>query len=95
MDSARTTRARNFPFGGWMFHVVKSRAEVFSCRKNANKPCYLQRSRLGFLGAAVAQEGPGCRQLREETEGASSKTKSPLRSKQHPQKCRNRHYKVE
>ncbi|KAJ1147061.1 hypothetical protein NDU88_013308 [Pleurodeles waltl] len=39
LDSARTTRARNFPFGGWMSHVVKSCAEVFPCRKTANKPC--------------------------------------------------------
>ncbi|KAJ1090968.1 hypothetical protein NDU88_004096 [Pleurodeles waltl] len=27
VGSARTTGARNFPFGGWMSHVVKSRAE--------------------------------------------------------------------
>ncbi|KAJ1089804.1 hypothetical protein NDU88_002948 [Pleurodeles waltl] len=43
--------------------------------------------RLVFLDAAVAQERPGCRQLRLGTEGASSKTRSPLSSRQHPQKC--------
>ncbi|KAJ1082356.1 hypothetical protein NDU88_002524 [Pleurodeles waltl] len=52
-------------------------------------------ARLGFLDAAVAQEGPGCHQLREETEEAPSKTRSPLRSKQHPQKSQNRHYEEE
>ncbi|KAJ1167820.1 hypothetical protein NDU88_008208 [Pleurodeles waltl] len=42
---------------------------------------------LVFLDAAVAQEGPGCRQLRQGTEVASSKTRSPLSSRQHPEKC--------
>ncbi|KAJ1168041.1 hypothetical protein NDU88_008423 [Pleurodeles waltl] len=37
--SARTKRARDFPFGGRIPLAVESRAEVFSRRKNANKPC--------------------------------------------------------
>ncbi|KAJ1166240.1 hypothetical protein NDU88_006648 [Pleurodeles waltl] len=35
-------------------------------------------------------EGPGCRQLRLGTEGASRKTRSPLSSRQHPQKCQKK-----
>ncbi|KAJ1146754.1 hypothetical protein NDU88_013014 [Pleurodeles waltl] len=38
-NSAGTTRARDFPFGGWIPHAVESRAEVFSRRLDANKPC--------------------------------------------------------
>ncbi|KAJ1129376.1 hypothetical protein NDU88_007747 [Pleurodeles waltl] len=37
--SAGTKRARDFPFGGRIPLAVESRAEVFSRRKNANKPC--------------------------------------------------------
>ncbi|KAJ1196019.1 hypothetical protein NDU88_005279 [Pleurodeles waltl] len=32
-------KARDFPFGGWIPHAVESCAEVFSRRKDANKPC--------------------------------------------------------
>ncbi|KAJ1130901.1 hypothetical protein NDU88_009245 [Pleurodeles waltl] len=49
----------------------------------------------GFLDAAVAQEGPGCRHLDKETEGAPSKSGSPHRSRQHPQKYRNGHLEEE
>ncbi|KAJ1098393.1 hypothetical protein NDU88_003504 [Pleurodeles waltl] len=37
--SAGTKRARDFPFGGRIPLAVESRAEVFSRRKDANKPC--------------------------------------------------------
>ncbi|KAJ1168239.1 hypothetical protein NDU88_000186, partial [Pleurodeles waltl] len=37
--SAGTKRDRDFPFGGRIPLAVESRAEVFSRRKNANKPC--------------------------------------------------------
>ncbi|KAJ1196113.1 hypothetical protein NDU88_005373 [Pleurodeles waltl] len=61
--SAGTKRARDFPFSGLFTLAVESRADVFSCRKNTNKPCYQQIVRLAFLEAAVAQEGPGGRKL--------------------------------
>ncbi|KAJ1212940.1 hypothetical protein NDU88_000583 [Pleurodeles waltl] len=67
-DSAGTKRARDFPFGGRIPLAVESRADVFSRRKNANKPCYLQIERLAFLDAAMAQEGPGGRKLDQEGE---------------------------
>ncbi|KAJ1159514.1 hypothetical protein NDU88_000021 [Pleurodeles waltl] len=70
-------------------------AEMFPRRKTANKPCLLQGSRLGFLDTAVAQEGPGCRHLDEEIEGAPSKSGSPHGSRQHPQKYRIRHLEEE
>ncbi|KAJ1093420.1 hypothetical protein NDU88_006521 [Pleurodeles waltl] len=57
--SAGTKRARDFPFGGRIPLALESRAEVFSRRKDANKPCYTQIMRLAFLDAAGAQEGPG------------------------------------
>ncbi|KAJ1109265.1 hypothetical protein NDU88_006628 [Pleurodeles waltl] len=79
--SAGTKRARDFPFGGRIPLAVESRAEVFTRRKNANKPCYLQIVRLAFLDAAVALEGPGGRNLDQEREGTSSKTRSPLSSR--------------
>ncbi|KAJ1174831.1 hypothetical protein NDU88_000122 [Pleurodeles waltl] len=75
--SAGTKRARDFPFGGRISLALGSRAEVFSRRKNANKPCYTQIVRLAFLEAAGAQEGPGGRKLDLQREGTSSKTKSP------------------
>ncbi|KAJ1170128.1 hypothetical protein NDU88_002009 [Pleurodeles waltl] len=37
--SAGTKRARDFPFGGRIPLALESRAEVFSRRKDANKPC--------------------------------------------------------
>ncbi|KAJ1091908.1 hypothetical protein NDU88_005022 [Pleurodeles waltl] len=43
------------------------------------------------LDAAGDQEGPGCRPLEEETEGAFSNSESSHRSRQHPQKYPNRH----
>ncbi|KAJ1196291.1 hypothetical protein NDU88_000162 [Pleurodeles waltl] len=55
--------SRDFPFGGWIRHAFQSRAEVFSRRMDANKPCYTQIMRLAFLDAAGAQEGPGGRKL--------------------------------
>ncbi|KAJ1114280.1 hypothetical protein NDU88_002519 [Pleurodeles waltl] len=72
-----TTRARDFPFGGWIPHALESRAEVFSRRMDANKPCYTQIVRLAFLDAAGAQEGPEGRKLDLQREGTSSKTRSP------------------
>ncbi|KAJ1082860.1 hypothetical protein NDU88_003024 [Pleurodeles waltl] len=75
--SAGTKRARDFPFGGRIPLALESRAEVFSRRKDANKPCYTQIVRLAFLDAAGAQEGPGGRKLDLQREGTSSKTKSP------------------
>ncbi|KAJ1124893.1 hypothetical protein NDU88_003340 [Pleurodeles waltl] len=75
--SAGTKRARDFPFGGPIPLALESRAEVFSCRKDASKPCYTQIVRLAFLDAAGAQEGPGGRKLDLQREGTSSKTKSP------------------
>ncbi|KAJ1183179.1 hypothetical protein NDU88_000004 [Pleurodeles waltl] len=71
-----TTRARDFLFRGWIPHALESRAEVFSRRMDANKPCYMQIVRLAFLDAAGAQEGPGGRNLDLQREGTSSKTKS-------------------
>ncbi|KAJ1153798.1 hypothetical protein NDU88_006556 [Pleurodeles waltl] len=79
--SAGTKRARDFPFGGLISLAVKSRAEVFSRRKNANKPCKLQIVRLAFLDAAVTQEGTGCLKFRQKVEEMSSKTRSPLSSR--------------
>ncbi|KAJ1124391.1 hypothetical protein NDU88_002852 [Pleurodeles waltl] len=75
--SAGTKRARDFSFGGRIPLALESRAEVFSRRKDANKPCYTQNVRLAFLDAAGAQEGPGGRKLDLQREGTSSKTKSP------------------
>ncbi|KAJ1155976.1 hypothetical protein NDU88_008701 [Pleurodeles waltl] len=75
--SAGTKRARDVPFGGRIPLALESRAEVFSRRKDANKPCYMQIVRLAFLDAAGAQEGPGGRKLDLKREGTSSKTKSP------------------
>ncbi|KAJ1126592.1 hypothetical protein NDU88_004999 [Pleurodeles waltl] len=72
-----TTRARDFPFGGWIPHALESCAEVFSRRMDANKPCYAQIVRLAFLDAARAQEGPGGRKLDLKREETSSKTKRP------------------
>ncbi|KAJ1196063.1 hypothetical protein NDU88_005323 [Pleurodeles waltl] len=37
--SGETKGARDFPFGGRIPLALESRAEVFSRRKNANKPC--------------------------------------------------------
>ncbi|KAJ1117132.1 hypothetical protein NDU88_005332 [Pleurodeles waltl] len=79
--SAGTKRARDFPFGGHIPLALESRAEVFSHRKDANKPCYKQIVRLAFLDAAGAQEGPGGRKLDQEEEGTSSKTRRPLSSR--------------
>ncbi|KAJ1124730.1 hypothetical protein NDU88_003179 [Pleurodeles waltl] len=73
----RQRRPRDFPFGGWIPHALESRAEVFSRRMDANKPCYTQIVRLAFLDAAGAQEGPEGRKLDLQREGTSSKTKSP------------------
>ncbi|KAJ1124989.1 hypothetical protein NDU88_003429 [Pleurodeles waltl] len=77
MPVKRTTRARDFPFGGWIPHALESRAEVFSRRMDANKPCFTQIVRLAFLDAAGAQEGPEGSKLDLQREGTSSKTKSP------------------
>ncbi|KAJ1084672.1 hypothetical protein NDU88_004818 [Pleurodeles waltl] len=77
VNTAGTTRSRDFPFGGWIPHALESRAEVFSRRMDANKPCYTQIVRLAFLDAAGAQEGPEGRKLDLQREGTSSKTKSP------------------
>ncbi|KAJ1102514.1 hypothetical protein NDU88_007560 [Pleurodeles waltl] len=54
--SAGTKRARDFPFGGQIPLALESRAEVFSRRKDANKPCYTQIVRLAFFGRCW---GPG------------------------------------
>ncbi|KAJ1214602.1 hypothetical protein NDU88_002220 [Pleurodeles waltl] len=75
--SAGTKRDRDFLFGGQIPLALESRAEVFSRRKDANKPCYTQIVCLAFLDAAGAQEGPGGRKLDLQREGTSSKTKSP------------------
>ncbi|KAJ1196283.1 hypothetical protein NDU88_000154 [Pleurodeles waltl] len=75
--SAGTKRARDFPFGGRIILAFESRAQVFSRRKDANKPCYTQIVRLAFLDAAGAQKGPGDRKLKLQREGTSCKTKSP------------------
>ncbi|KAJ1177765.1 hypothetical protein NDU88_003017 [Pleurodeles waltl] len=90
-DSATTEDARNFYFAQKMSHGVLEDAELFPCRKTTNMPCSLQRSQLKKMGASWAQEGPGGRPLEEETEGELSNTESPRRSRQHPQKCLNRH----
>ncbi|KAJ1108664.1 hypothetical protein NDU88_006040 [Pleurodeles waltl] len=64
-------------------------------QKDHKQALLAARVAVGFLDAAVAQERPGCRHLDEVTEGVPSKSGSPHRSRQHPQKYRNRHLEEE
>ncbi|KAJ1178977.1 hypothetical protein NDU88_004216 [Pleurodeles waltl] len=54
--SAGTKRARDFPFGGRIPLAVESRAEVFSRRKNANKPLLAANRAVSVFGRCC---GPG------------------------------------
>ncbi|KAJ1084831.1 hypothetical protein NDU88_004977 [Pleurodeles waltl] len=84
------------PLLSWMhfrlFSLRSGRYDFFDLL-DINYAFHQQFPKAGFVSIQKVnngpdgQEGPGCRQLRQGTEGASSKTRSPLSSRQHPQKC--------